>query len=35
MFLFTDDAKLFRHTSCNNDGDLLRKDVFDVQLWMG
>ena len=34
LFLYADDAKLFRHISCINDVDLLQKDFLDVQLWM-
>jgi hypothetical protein len=34
LFLYADDAKLFRHILRNNDGDLLQKDLLDIQLWM-
>jgi len=34
LFLYTDDAKLFRHIRCNSDADLLQKDLLDIQLWM-
>jgi len=29
-----DNAQLFRHITCNNDGDLLQKDLLDIQVWM-
>jgi len=32
--LYADDAKLFRHITCNSDADLLQKDLIDIQLWM-
>jgi len=28
------DVKLFRHSTCNSDIDLLKKDLLDIQLWM-
>ena len=31
MFLYADDA---RHISCDNDIDLLQKDLLDIQSWM-
>jgi hypothetical protein len=34
LFLYADDAKLFRHIKDNSDVDLLQKDLSDVQLWM-
>ena len=34
LFLYADDAKLFRHISCDNDIDLLQKDLLDIQSWM-
>ena len=34
LFLYADDAKLFRHISCDNDLDLLQKDLLDIQSWM-
>ena len=34
LFLYADDAKLFRHISCINDVNLLQKDLLDLQLWM-
>jgi len=29
-----DDTKLFRHVTCDNDVDLLQKDLLDIQLWL-
>jgi len=37
VFLYADDAKLFRHITCNNgnnDGDLSQKDLLNIQVWM-
>jgi len=34
LFLYADDAKLFRHITCNSDADLLQIDLLDIQLWM-
>jgi hypothetical protein len=34
LFLYADDAKLFRHIKDNSDVDLLQKDLSDIQLWM-
>jgi len=34
IFLYTDDAKLFRHITCNNDGDVLQEDLLDIQVRM-
>jgi len=29
-----DNGKLFRHITCNNDGDVLQKDSLDLKVWM-
>ena len=34
LFLYADDAKLFRHITRKSDADLLQKDLLDIQLWM-
>ena len=34
LFLYADDAKLFRLISCDNDVDLLQKDLLYIQSWM-
>jgi len=34
VVLHVDDAKLFRHIHALAMGDLLQKDVLDIQLWM-
>jgi len=34
LFLYADDAKLFRYITCNSDADLLQKDLLDIQLWL-
>ena len=34
LFLYADDAKLFRHIKDCSDVDILQKDLSDVQLWM-
>jgi hypothetical protein len=34
LWLYADDAKLFRHIKDNSDVDFLQKDLLDVQSWM-
>jgi len=34
LFLYADDANLFRHITCNSDIDLLQKDLLYIQLRM-
>jgi len=34
LFLYADDAKLFRDITCNSDVALLLKDLLDIQLWL-
>jgi len=34
LFLYADDAKLFRHITCNSHIDLMQKHLLDIQLWM-
>ena len=34
LFLYAHDAKLFRHISCDNDVDLLQKDLLDMHTIM-
>lgn len=33
LFLYADDAKLFRHIQSKTDADLLQKDLLDLQAW--
>ena len=33
LFLYADDAKLFRHILNNNDVSLLQKDLLNLQAW--